>query len=95
MIPCFECICLAICKSKDYIDCTLLYTHMNDRIEYKSSQGMGLKKGGEVWSEVKSLFEKYDDQVLIGADIEPGVYAVGPKDLEACKRKQKLEGFVE
>jgi len=84
MIPCYECILLAICKQKDGVECDILAKHLVEHIEY--NQGGNISKGFKTWIQLRDVFERYDDQIFITGDSINTFYVVGPTDVKACIR---------
>ena len=94
MIPCKDCLVLAICKSKDHVECDLLYEYMYNNIEYDDTPGGGFMiptdEGLRVWAEVESYFQREFLQVTVCSDVptRPGFYAVSSKDLKAARKSE-------
>ena len=83
MIPCFECICLAICKSKETIYCPILHEFMDENTEYDDIDIGGdfikTKKGIQTWNEVEELFRKDGIKITIDSDNSFDSFTIYPE----------------
>ena len=64
MIPCIECICLAICKQKMDFKCSILYDFMDDNIRYDmNDKVVNGSPSYYIWKEVHEIFQKEEYEV--------------------------------
>ncbi len=69
MIPCNECICLAICRHKINLICPVLYDFMEVNLSMSRCYEVGMeqhtKQREDIWKQVKYQFRKEDEYVFI------------------------------
>ena len=91
MIPCTECICLAVCKQKIEFKCSILYDFMDENIEYDDDEKV--VKGSpssKIWEEVHEIFQKEDNGVSFCKEGMRVGYTVISKKHERRKREGKI-----